>query len=175
MSNAILALAEARAAIVTATEKAESAHAAQSALLVRKTEAETAAAAALSDFRAGKIDEATASLRKASADADSKDLGALIDQGAAHLLTLNQAVQAANSRLVQAEAAAKREEHELLAIELDKQIKALEAAFIAAHAERWRVAKALDPRQAGSSFCYYTPSKELDQLIRNHFAPIPTA
>lgn len=101
MSNAIHELAEARAALVKATEKTEQAHCARSALLVRKSEAETKAAAALSDFRAGKIDEATASLRKGAADADAKDLGALIEQGAATLQKLNQDVQRAKGREVE--------------------------------------------------------------------------
>jgi hypothetical protein len=172
MSQAAHNLAAARAALVAATEKAEEAHATHSRLLVRKSECEALSAAALADFRAGKIDESTAALRKASADADAKDLAALIEQGAAHLQNLNSEVAKAKARAAQAESDAKREEHELLAIELDRQIAQLEQAFLTAHAERARVEKALKPRHNGSTFGYYQHSQALDQLVRHHVAPV---
>lgn len=171
MSHAIHALAEARAALVTATEKAEAAHGAHSKLLVRKSECEAAAATALADFRAGKIDEATASLRKASADADAQDLAALIAQGGEHLRNLNIAVSSARTRDGDAELAAKKEEWSLSTAVLDKQIAQLEASFLAAHAERARLQKALNPRHNGSTFGYYQHSQALDQLVRRNIAP----
>ena len=171
MSHAIHALAEARAALVAAIEKAEAANFAHSKLLVRKSEAEAASTAALTDFRAGKITEEVAGIRKASADADARELGTLIEQGAEHLQRLHQDVNSAQARATKAEGAAKREEHELLAIELDKQIANLEASFLAALAERDRIQKALNPRHNGSTFGYYQHSQALDQLVRRNVAP----
>ncbi|WP_168794442.1 hypothetical protein [Paraburkholderia aromaticivorans] len=172
MSHAIYALAEARAALVAAVENAESANFAHSKLPVRKSEAEAASAAALTDFRANRITEEVAGIRKASADADAKDLRALIDQGAAHLARLHQDVNSAQARAIHAESEAKREEHQLLAIELDKQIQALEAAFLAAVAERYRVFRALNANRGGqSTFTFFKPSQALDQLIKQNVPP----
>jgi hypothetical protein len=172
MSHTIHNLAEAGAALVTATENAEAAHGAQSKLLVRKSECEAAAATALADFRAGKIDEATASLRKASADADASDLAALIAQGAAHLQGLNQAVIAVKARADTAEHAAKKEEWALAAGELDKQIAKLEATFLAAMAERYRLhAQINGNRGAQSTFNFYQPSVAMQQLITRNAPP----
>ncbi|MFL9987662.1 hypothetical protein [Paraburkholderia sediminicola] len=171
MSQAAHNLAAARAAVVTATERAEAAHAAQSKLLVRKSECEAASVAALADFRAGKINEATASLRKAAADADTGDVAALVAQGAAVLQGLNSAVSQAKSLEKQAEHDFKREEWTLAASELDKQIAQLEQTFLAAHAERARLHKALNPRHNGSTFGYYEHSQALDQLVRRNIAP----
>lgn len=171
MSQAAHNLAAARAAVVTATERAEAAHAAQSKLLVRKSECEAASVAALADFRTGKIDEATASLRKASADADATDVSALVAQGAAVLQGLNSAVAQAKASEKQAEHDFKREEWALAASELDKLIAQLEASFLAAHAERSRLHKALNPRHNGSTFNYYQHSQALDQLVRRNIAP----
>lgn len=172
MSHAIHALAEARAALVTATEKAEAAHAAQSKLLVRKSECEASAATALADFRAGKIDEATASLRKASADADAKDLAALIAQGAMHLQNLNHSVAAGKAHAAQAEQAARIEELGLAAVALDKQIAKLEATFLAAMAERYRLHMQTNgTRGSQSTFGFYEPSRAMKELITRNVPP----
>jgi hypothetical protein len=174
MSHAIQELAEARAAFVTANEEAEVAHAAQSKLLVRKSECEADAATALADFRAGKIDEATASLRKASADADAKDIAALIEQGVEHLQNLNVAVADARAVAAKAEHAAKKEEWALAAAVLDKQIAKLEATFLAAMAERYRLHMQINGnRGSQSTFNFYQPSRAMSELIaRNQPPPV---
>jgi predicted transglutaminase-like cysteine proteinase len=172
MSHAIQALAEARAAFVAENEKAEAAHGAQSKLLVRKSECEATAATALNDFRAGKIDEATAALRQSVANADAKDLGALIAQGAAHLQALNQAVNAAKAHADTAEHAAKKEEWALAAVELDKQIAKLEATFLAAMSERYRLHIAINGNRGGqSTFGFYEPSRSMTELITRNLPP----
>jgi len=168
----IHALAEARAALITATEKAEAAHGAQSKLLVRKSECEAAGATALTDFRAGKIDEATAALRKASADADAKDLAALIEQGATPLQNLNHSVAAVKARATKAEQDAKVEEWNLAAVELDKQIAKLEATFLAAMAERYRLHMAVNGNRGGqSTFNFYQPTRSMTELITRNLPP----
>ncbi|MFX1716753.1 hypothetical protein [Paraburkholderia sp. A1RO-5L] len=173
MSATIQTLAEARAAFVAATERSEQAHAAQSQLLVRKSEAEAAAATALSEFRAGRIAEEVAGLRKAAAEADAKDLVALIEQGAAALLKINQAVHAAKTRADEAERAAKREEHSLAAAELDKSLKQIEETFLACLAERARVQHLLTgkPSHLQSLFQYWQPTKELTEAVGSFIAP----
>ncbi|MGF6994655.1 hypothetical protein [Paraburkholderia sp. GAS32] len=172
MSQAAQILAAARANLVTATERAEAAHAAQSKLLVRKSECEAAAATALADFRAGKIDEATASLRKASADADAKDIAGLIDQGAAHLATLNRDVIARKGDAAQAENEFKREEWTIETAVLDRQIAQLEATFLAAMAERYRLHMQINgSRGSQSTFGFYEPSRAMKELITRNVPP----
>jgi hypothetical protein len=140
--------------------------------LVRKSECEAAAATALNDFRAGKITEEVAGIRKASADADAKDIGALISQGAAHLQNLNQAVSSAKARAAQAEQAAKVEEWGLAAVELDKQIAKLEATFLAAMAERYRLHMQISGiRGSQSTFNFYQPSRAMSELIARNQPP----
>jgi hypothetical protein len=174
MSHAIFALAAARAALVAAAEKADSAHKAQSQLLVRKADAEAASAAALTDFRAGKIDQATAALLKSAADADVVDLQALIDGSAPVLASINDELAQAQSKAAHAEKASRDEELALVAKELDAQIQALEAAFLAAVRERGRVYAQQNPRSSGaigSSFNFYKASQALDSLVRLNAIP----
>lgn len=173
MSASIQALAEARTTYVAATERSEQAHAAQSQLLVRKSEAEAAAAQALSDFRAGKITEEVAGLRKASAEADAKDLAALIEQGAAALLKINQVLQVAKRTANDAEREAKREEFQLAANSLDEQLKQIEETFLACLAERARVQLMLTgvKSHAQSLFQYWQPSLELQNAVGVFLAP----
>lgn len=174
MSYAIQVLAQARADLVAASEAADAAHAAQTKLLTRKAEAEAAAAAALSDFRANKIDQATAALLKASNDADAADLAVLIDKGAAVLLGINSELERVRAKAAQAETAARNEELALVAKEIDTQIQTLEKTFLAAIRERGRIYAAQNPRGSGnigSSFNFYKPSQALEQLVRQNLTP----
>lgn len=173
MSNAIHALAEARAALVTSTEKAEAAHGAQSKLLVRKSECEANAATALADFRAGKIDEAAASLRKASAEADANDLSVLIAQGAAHLQNLNQAVSSARSLAAQAEQAAKLEENSIALAEMQKIVLAAEENYLASVAELARLWGLCNPKAMGkgSIWNFHNPSDETRRMVASSAVP----
>lgn len=173
MSRAIHALAEARAAVVAATEKAEAAHGAHSKLLVRKTECEAAASAALADFRAGKITEEVAGVRKASADADANDLAGLIAQGAAHLQGLNQAVSSARASAAQAEQAAKHEENSIALAEMQKIVLANEEAYLASVAELHRLYCAVNGRGPGNGTTWksHQPTAELRALATSHAVP----
>jgi hypothetical protein len=174
MSNSIFVLAAARADLVTATEKAEAAHAAQTKLLTRKAESEAAAAAVFSDYRAGKITEEVAALRKAGHEADAADLAVLIEQGAAALAAVNAEQARAQSLAAQAETAARNEELALVAKELDTQIQKLEQTFLAAIAERGRIYAAQNPRATsaiGSTFNFYKASQALDALVRQNAIP----
>jgi hypothetical protein len=176
MSNqvtpALSHLAAARADFAAAGEKAQAAHAAHSALLVRLTEAQTRSAAALTEYRAGKIDEATASLRKASADADAQDLQTLIDGSAPVLASLDQALTDAQSRATQAEAGARKEEHQIAAKALDAQIAELEKTFLAAIGARYQLHIAMNSNRGGqSTFTFFRASQALDALVRQNAPP----
>ncbi|MFL9998269.1 hypothetical protein PQR34_43820 [Paraburkholderia sediminicola] len=136
MTTAIHALAEARAALVTATEKAEVAHAANNALLVRLTEACAKSSEAVRDARDGKIDEATAALRMSIADQDAKDIQVLLDKSPPVLASLDAAVLRAQAQAAKAEFDARKEENELTAIELTNHVDNLHAALTEAIQER---------------------------------------
>ncbi|WP_152693213.1 hypothetical protein [Caballeronia mineralivorans] len=143
-------------------------------MLVRKADAEAASAAALTDFRAGKIDQATASLLKASADADVQDLQALIDGSATVLTAINDELAQAQAKAAQAETAARNEELALVAKELDEQIQALEKVFLDAIRERGRIYAKQNPKSSGSigsAFNFYRASPELDALVRQNAIP----
>jgi len=129
-------LAHVRVNLTATAERAEQAHAAQSKLLVRKSEAESLAAAAFSDFRAGKISEEVAALRKASAEADANDLKELIDQGAAVLVQLNADLAAAQAVERKAESAARSEEDAATASTLTSHIDNLKKLHTEAVDER---------------------------------------
>jgi hypothetical protein len=172
MSNATPALqrlAAARAAFAEAGERSQATHQQHSALLVRLSEAQTATA--LSDFRAGKITEEVAALRKASSDRDVIDLNALIEQGGHLLAAVDAALTQAQTRAAEAEAGARKEELLIAAAALEKQIKELEATFLSAIAERDRVQRALNPRHNGSTFGYYQPTLEMQELVKSNTAP----
>jgi hypothetical protein len=174
MSNATPALqrlAAARAAFAEAGERSQATHQQHSALLVRLSEAQTASATALSDFRAGKITEEVAALRKASSDRDVIDLNALIEQGGHLLAAVDAALTQAQTRAAEAEAGARKEELLIAAAALEKQIKELEATFLSAIAERDRVQRALNPRHNGSTFGYYQPTLEMQELVKSNTAP----
>ncbi|MFM0088923.1 hypothetical protein PQR46_18610 [Paraburkholderia sediminicola] len=173
MSQAAHNLAAARAAVVTATERAEAAHVTQSKLLVRKSECEAASVAALSDFRAGKIDEATASLRKAAADADAGDVAALVSQGAAALQSLNVEVSHARAREKEAEHDFKREELSIAASELDKKLMQIEETLLECLAERARVQHLVTGKvnDADSLHRYWKPTKELAGAVTQSIVP----
>jgi len=173
MSNAIQHLAECRAALVTATENAEAAHGAQSKLLVRKSECEANAAAALADFRAGKIDEATASLRKASFDADAKDLSALIAQGAAHLQGLNVLVANRKHSANIADQAAKLEENSMALAEMQKLVLAAEENYLASVAELHRLYVSVNGKSLGNGTVWkcHQPTAEHRALVTSNAVP----
>jgi hypothetical protein len=175
MSNATPALqhlAAARAEFAAAGENAQAAHQAHSALLVRLTEAQTRSAAALSDFRANKIDESVAGIRKAAADADAADLQSLIDQSAPVLASLDQALTDAQTRATQAETGARKEEHQIAAKDLDVRIAELEKTFLAAIGARYQVHLALNGNRGGqSTFAFYNPSKAMQELITRSAPP----
>ncbi|MFC5427632.1 hypothetical protein ACFPTO_02215 [Paraburkholderia denitrificans] len=175
---ALVAVAAAREAFVTASTASQAAHQQHSKLLVRLTEAKTQADEALSDFRAGKIDEATASLRKASAEADANDLLNLVNESAAKLAQVDAAMNAAKSREIKAEQDANREEHEMLARDLDRAIASAEKEFLALVARRSQVYIALHiaehgkaPLQQSSTIQFYEPSNALKDLVKNYAAP----
>ncbi|MFM0451684.1 hypothetical protein PQR21_14955 [Paraburkholderia nemoris] len=136
MTTAIHALAEARAAFVNATEKAEVAHAANNALLVRLTEACAKSTEAVRDACDGKIDEAMAALRMSIADQDAKDIQALLDKSMPVLASLDAAVLRAQAQAAKAEVDARKEENELTAIELTNHVDKLHALLTEAISER---------------------------------------
>jgi hypothetical protein len=133
---AIQALAASRNRLAECAERSESAHAAHSQLLIRKSEAEAAAASALTDHKAGKISEEVAALRKASAEADANDIKELIDQGAAVLVQLNAALAVAQAAERAAESAARIEEDEAAASMLSSHIDNLKKLHTEAVDER---------------------------------------
>lgn len=129
-------LAQARATLTDAVEKVEAAHAAQSTLLVRRTEAHAAADAALTDHKTGKITEEVAALRRASSLHDVADLDALIAAAVPVLATLNAAVTHAQTQATKAEVEARKEENEITANELTSHVNNLQAALTEAINER---------------------------------------
>jgi hypothetical protein len=174
---ALLALAAAREALVVATEKAEAAHSAQSKLLVRKSEAEAVAAGALADFRSGKIDEATASLRRASAEADAQDLAALIEQGSATLQRLNVDAAGAAATCREAEGAAKTEEFDIALTQLKLQAMQAELALVATLAELGRVNRLRNPvgQSSLSLFNVWSATPALKEAVNRHIVPTVAA
>lgn len=135
-TQALNNLAQARANLTAVAERAEQAHAAQSKLLVRRSEAESLAAAAFSDFRTGKLSEEVAALRKASAEADANDLKVLIDQGAVVLVQLNADLAAAQAVERKADSAARSEEDAATASTLTSHIDNLKKLHTEAVDER---------------------------------------
>lgn len=166
---ALVALAHARDALVAVTERAEAMHAQQSAILVKISDAKAAGAAALSDFRASKIDEATAALRKASADADEADLQNLASQGAAALLTVNAEQSHARSLAAQAEKNARQEENILIAKTLDARIQELQSLFVDAIKSRVAIEGIIKPTPFGSNSCFrvFQASAQLKSIVVN--------
>ncbi|WP_176058136.1 hypothetical protein [Paraburkholderia sp. BCC1876] len=164
---ALIALANARDALVAVTERAEAMHAQQSAILVKISDAQAAAAKALSDFRAGKIDEATAALRKASADADEADLQNLASQGAAALQAVNAEQARARSLAAQAEHNARHEESTLAAKALDDHIRELEAKLVEAVKARVALQNMIAPVKFAQNSCFkvYRASEQLKSIV----------
>lgn len=183
MTHAINALAAARDAVVTASEDADRAHKVHSALLVRLSEAQARSAGAETDFRAGKIDETVSALRKSIADADAKDIQAMIDQNAPVLARLNENLERAKARAPEAERAARREELQLIADELKQRGEHLEKLLLELVAERVRVHEDMNPprdpnqrsvsnsRFAVSTYGIYKPSEALENLVRQNVLP----
>jgi hypothetical protein len=169
----LIALAAARDLLAKAAEASEAAHASQTKLLTKRSELQAAATSALGDFRAGRIDEATAALRKSVAEADLVDAEAMINSGAANLQQLGGALAHAQKVAAEAERAAKREEHSLLAAALDKSLREIEEAFVACLAERARVQYLLTGKQstASSLFSYWAPSADLSQAVGRFIVP----
>ncbi|MGF6771966.1 cob(I)alamin adenosyltransferase [Paraburkholderia sp. GAS199] len=171
--SAVHKLATARAALVSASERAEAAHDAHSKLLVRKSECDSKASEAIRDAHDGKIDEATAALRMSIASHDSKDIQALLDQSAPVLSGLNQEVAHAQAVCAEAEKAMKREEWQMAANDLDRSLKEIEETFLAALAERAHLAYLLTGKvsAASSMFSYWQPTAELSQSVTRFIAP----
>jgi hypothetical protein len=160
-TQALNNLAHARANLTAATERAEQAHAAHSNLLVRRSEAESLAAAAFSDFRAGKISEEVAALRKASAEADASDLKELIDQGAEALVQLNADLAAAQAVERKAESAARSEEDAATASTLTSHIDNLKKLHAEAVYERHQFYRKMGLNTAAMELLKYI--KELEK------------
>jgi hypothetical protein len=158
---AIQALAAARNRLAEHAERSQSAHAAHSQLLIRKSEAEAAAASALADHKAGKITEEVAALRKASAEADANDLKALIDQGAAVLVQLNADLAAAQAAERKAESAARKEEDEATASTLTSHIDNLKKLHAEAVDERHQFYRKMGLNTAAMELLRYI--KELEK------------
>ncbi|MFM0647033.1 hypothetical protein PQR14_22135 [Paraburkholderia bryophila] len=129
-------LAQARATLAEAVERAEAAHATNNTLLVRLTEARAKSSEAVRDAKDKKIDEATAALRMSIAEADAKDTQALLDQLALVLVQLNAAVTHARAQATKAEVDARKEENEITANELTGHVNNLHAALTEAINER---------------------------------------
>lgn len=165
-------LASVRASLATSSEKADQAHRAHSALLVRLAETQAKSAGAMTDFRAGTIDEATAALRKSIADDDAKDIQALIEQSVPVLAALNDEHQRLIQQATDAEGAARREEGQLAASALDAQIKQVELTLLAALAERYRIHIGLNGTRAGQSlFAIWKPSDALKSAVVHNAPP----
>jgi hypothetical protein len=173
MTHALNVLAAARAALVTTSEKASAAHEAHTQLLTRLSEAQARGAEAIRDVRAGTLDEATGSMRKAIADADSVDVQTLIDASAALLAAINDEHARAVAKSAAAETAARNEELQQGANAMDQKIKELESLFLSAVAERARIHKAMNPRATpGSTFTFYQASQALDSLVRQNVSAL---
>jgi hypothetical protein len=129
-------LANARANVAMAAERAEAAHATHNLLLVRKTEAESRNAEAIRDVRENKISEEIGAMRMAQATEDLKELNVLIEQGAVTLQKLNLDFDLAQRQQREAEDDARREEQELTATELSVHISKLKAVLSDAVEER---------------------------------------
>lgn len=171
MSNAVHDLANVRASLVKSTEKAEAAHSAHSALLVRKAEAEAKSAGALTDYRAGCIDEPTAALRKASADADLTDITALIAQSVPVLAGINEDHQRWVAKHATAEQNVRREELQMTAVAMDAQIKVIEQTLLEAIQARYEIKRKLDPRSQRNLGGCYRPTPALQEVVNHELPP----
>jgi len=163
-TQALNNLAHARANLTATAERAEQAHAAQSKLLVRRSEAESLAAAAFNDFRTGKISEEVAALRKASAEADVNDLKALIDQGAAVLVQLNADLAAAQAVERKAESAARSEEDAATASTLTSHIDNLKKLHTEAVDERHQFFRKMGLSKAAMELLKHIRALESEML-----------
>lgn len=165
-------LAVCRSQFAEAGERAQAAHDVHSALLVRKTEAEARVNEAISDARSGKLDEETAALRMSIASADAADIQALIDQSAPVLAALDAALVQAQTRCTEAERGAQREEDQIATAALDNRIKELEAMFLGAVAERFRLHMRLQGNRGSlSTFNFYQPTPAMQELIKGNVPP----
>ncbi|MFM0663337.1 hypothetical protein [Paraburkholderia sediminicola] len=183
MTYAINALAGARAALASASEKADRNHNAHSALLVRLSEAEARSAGAENDFRAGTIDETVSAFRRSIAAADARDLQTMINQSALALAAENTELSHAKARVTEAEKAAHREELQLTDSELKNRVEYLEKLFLETVTARARLHIRMnapadtDPdsipksRFPVSTNGIYKPSVTLENLIRQNVLP----
>ncbi|MEX3982814.1 hypothetical protein AB4Y45_27960 [Paraburkholderia sp. EG287A] len=167
---AIQRLATARAAVVKAAAAAQAAHDAHSNLLVKLADAQARADESLSDFRSGKIDEATSALRKAIADADAKDLQKMINDSAENLAQLNDASNGAMLAEANAKVAELYEQRVEEGSRLEAIISEIESKLLDAVVERYRVQAEIDPDSL-KWMKIYKPSPALDELVRRGRVP----
>jgi len=169
---ALQALAAARSRLSECAERSTSAHSAQTKLLVLKSESEAAAALAIADHKARTISEEVAALRRASSLQDAADLSVLIQQGAAHLSKVDQEFAQAQAHATGAERDAAREEDLIAVSVLDQQIKTLEANFLSAMSERYRLHIKTNGNRGGqSTFSFYQPTQAMQELIKRNQPP----
>jgi hypothetical protein len=166
-------LAASRALVVQATTASENQQTGHTRLLVKRSELQATAAAALSDHRAGKIDEPTAALRKSVAEADLADLEVMIQASADKLRDLNVALAAVRADCAQCEKDAKLEENSMALLAMQKIVAANQEAYLASVAELHRVWVLCNPKDMakGSIWKSHQPSDELRAMVVKNTIP----
>jgi hypothetical protein len=168
-TQALENLARARAAHTEAGTSLQDAADANSALLVRLTEARARGEEAV---RLAKVDNDPtgkhAMALRLSQD-DQADIQNLLTGSQAALNARNAALSSATAALRSAEASAHKEEAEIQASELDALIRELDAKLVQAVQARLACHLATNPRSMSrtSVFTLYTPSKALKSICVN--------
>lgn len=168
-TQALENLARARASHIDAGVSLQAATDANSALLVRLSEAKARETEAV---RLAKADGDTAgkhALALRLALDDQADIQALISQSQGVLNSRNAALSQANAAVQTAELNARKEEAEIQASELDALIRELDAKLVQAVQARLACHLATNPRSMSrmSVFTLYTPSKALKSICVN--------
>lgn len=162
-------LARARAAHVEAGTSLQTAADANSALLVRLSEAKAREAEAVRLAKVENDPTGKHSLALRLALDDQADINALIAQSQGVLNIRNAALSAATQAVQAAELAARKEEAEIQALDLDTLIAELDSKLCQAVQARLQCYLASNPRSVSrtSVFTLYSPSKMLKNICLN--------
>ncbi|CAD6514131.1 hypothetical protein LMG28727_00847 [Paraburkholderia kirstenboschensis] len=162
-------LARARAAHTEAGTSLQAAADANSALLVRLTEARARGEEAVRETKQGGDPAGKWAMQLRLSQDDQADIQNLLSQSQASLNTRNAVLSNATAALRSAEATAHKEEAEIQARELDAVIAELDAKLCQAVQARLACHLASNPRAVSrtSVFTLYSPSKMLKSICLN--------
>lgn len=168
-TQALANLARARAAHTEAGTSLQAAADANSALLVRLTEARAHGEEAVREAKEKGDPLGKWAMQLRLSQDDQADIQNLLNQSQAALNTRNAALSSATAALRSAEATAHKEEAEIQARELDAVIAELDAKLCQAVQARLQCHLASNPRSVSrtSVFTLYTPSPLLKNIVVN--------